>query len=79
MIMLVIIVLLTSPAHSGFDRLSTLSASEFCVNKETQLFGTDSDQNRTLEEIPRSGADSLPLIKPLMRTRTLCGQTQTQV
>ncbi len=25
------------------------------------LFGTDSDQNRMLEEIPRSGADSLPL------------------
>ncbi len=43
------------------------------------LFGTDSDQNRTLEEIPRSGADSLPLIKPLRRTRTLCDQTQTQV
>jgi hypothetical protein len=43
------------------------------------LFGTDSDQNRTLEEIPRSGADSLPLIKPRRRTRTLCGQTQTQV
>jgi hypothetical protein len=43
------------------------------------LFGTDSDQNRMLEEIPRSGADSLPLIKPLRRMRTLCGQTQTQV
>jgi hypothetical protein len=28
------------------------------------LFGTDLDQNRTLEEIPRSGADSLLLIKP---------------
>ncbi len=26
-----------------------------------QLFGTDSDQNRMLEEIPRSGSDSLPL------------------
>jgi hypothetical protein len=25
------------------------------------LFGTDSDQNRMLEEIPRSGSDSLPL------------------
>ena len=45
----------------------------------SRLFGTDSDQNRTLEEIPRSVADSLPLIKPLRRTRTLCDQTQTQV
>jgi hypothetical protein len=26
-----------------------------------RLFGTDSDQNRMLEEIPRSGSDSLPL------------------
>ncbi len=49
------------------------------LNKKQYMFGTDSDQNRTLEEIPRSGADSLPLIKPLRRTRTLCGQTQTQV
>jgi hypothetical protein len=44
-----------------------------------EMFGTDSDQNRMLEEIPRSGADSLPLIKPLRRRRTLCGQAQTQV
>jgi hypothetical protein len=49
------------------------------VNTAGLLFGTDSDQNRMLEEIPRSGADSLPLIKPLRHTRTLCGQTQTQV
>ncbi len=51
---------------------------DFCVIS-LLVFGTDSDQNRTLEEIPRSGADTLPLIKPLRRMRTLCGHTQTQV
>jgi hypothetical protein len=43
------------------------------------LFGTDSDQNRMLEEIPRSGRFPALMIGPLRRTRTLCDQTQTQV
>ena len=37
----------------------------YCTNVKKSnildLFGTDSDQNRMLEEIPRSGSDSLPL------------------
>ena len=48
------------------------------INK-FMLFSTDSDQNGMLEEIPRSGIWFLPLIKPLRRTRTLCGPAQTQV
>ncbi len=35
------------------------------------MFGTDSDQNGMLEEIPRSGIWFLLLIKPLRRMRTL--------
>ncbi len=68
--------LLAEPENSQ----GSICGSDWCASVScSRLFGTDSDQNRMLEEIPRSGADSLPLIKPLRRTRTLCGQTQTQV
>ncbi len=33
------------------------------------LFGTDSDQNRMLEEIPRSGSDSLGIRAPYVTRR----------
>jgi hypothetical protein len=65
--------------NSGDEQLSPISNIKSERSLTQLLFGTDSDQNRMFEEIPRSGADSLPLIKPLRRTRTLCDQTQTQV
>jgi hypothetical protein len=46
------------------DDITNSSKHFFVADSEyvnNMLFGTDSDQNRMLEEIRRSGSDSLPL------------------